>query len=275
VSVHFDGTKLAEFAVDPAVIDPHGSTAFLRAVIEVDFLAATVSLTRDDGPGGNDPLVVFSAFAVPGLAPYESRVYFVGRNGALSTTVDIDDILADFFGPPVDDNLLTALGPARVWVGLKNSDAVGLKLDLLAEVFVGGDKIAEGVLDNVSSGSSGFNNAILHAVPLGLVNGTVEVTAPLQLMVSARRTCAGGGHNSGTPRLWYNGQAIDSGPARNAGSRFDATICGSTDNYHLRTGFALSKTAGTSRSFADKFVDSTAVCPDRPYTTFGTWTLTP
>jgi len=27
-------------------------------------------------------------------------VYFVGRNGALSTTLDINNILADFFGPP-------------------------------------------------------------------------------------------------------------------------------------------------------------------------------
>ncbi len=116
---------------------------------------------------------------------------------------------------------LTALSPAKVWVGLRNSDAVGLRLDLKAEVFVDATKIGEGELHNVASGSSGFNNAILNTIPLSLTGGSASVPsgAELKIKVSARRTCFGTGHASGTPRLWYNGQPVDSGPTRGAGSR--------------------------------------------------------
>lgn len=95
----------------------------------------------------------------------------------------------------------------------------------------------------------------------------------LAIKVSVRRTCFGGGHNSGTVRLWYNGAAIDSGITRNAGSRFDATIAGASTDFFLRTGFALSETAGTSRTFVDAAVNSLGPCPDRPCTSFGTWSM--
>ena len=132
--------------------------------------------------------------------------------------------------------------------------------------------------DNVSSGSSGFNNAVLNnTIPLALTGGPVTLAEGDQLLlrVSVRRTCFGGGHNSGTPRLWYNGQAIDSGATRDAGSRFDATIDGSTSNYYLRTGFVLDTTAGLSRTFIDRSVNSSAACPTRPFMSFGTWSTTP
>jgi hypothetical protein len=175
---------------------------------------------------------------------------------------------------------LTALSAAKVWVGLKNSDAVGLRLDLKAEVFVNSESnpaVGMGQLNNVSSGSSGFNNAVLNTVPLTLTGGPVALADgdKVLLRVSARRTCFGGGHNSGTPRLWYNGQAIDSGTSRDAGSRFDATIDGSTDDYYLRTGFVLDTTGGQSRTFIDKAVNSSVACPNRPFTSFGTWSITP
>jgi hypothetical protein len=66
---------------------------------------------------------------------------------------------------------LTTLNPAKVWVGLKNSDAVGLRLDLLAEVFLHGTKVGEGQLCNVASGSSGFHNAKLNNIDLTRVAG--------------------------------------------------------------------------------------------------------
>ena len=94
--------------------------------------------------------------------------------------------------------------------------------------------------------------------------------------MSVRRTCSGLGHNAGTVRLWYNGQTVDSGPTRDAGSRFDATIGGQTDDYFLRTGFGLSKSAGSPRTSLDQFVNSAVSCvpplPGRPFTSFGTWT---
>ena len=175
---------------------------------------------------------------------------------------------------------LTALSPAKVWVGLKNSDAVGLRLDLKAEVFVNSDDnspIGMGVLPNVPSGSSGFNNALLNTIQLELTAGPVDLAAGDQLLlrVSVRRTCFGGGHNSGTPRLWYNGQPTDSGAGRDAGSRFDATIDGSTDDYYLRPGFVLDTEPGLSRTFVDTPVNSGVACPDRPFTSFGTWATAP
>lgn len=170
---------------------------------------------------------------------------------------------------------LTALSPAKVWIGLASSDAVGLRLDLLGEVFVNSTKVAQGKLDNVGTGSSGFGNAILDSIGFDPFSpATVNPGDTLSLRVSARRTCSGGGHNSGTPRLWYNGQPIDSGSARDAGSRFDATIGSDTKDYFLRSGFALSPTAGTSRTFIGVFVNSSAPCPARPFTSFGTWSLT-
>ena len=101
--------------------------------------------------------------------------------------------------------------------------------------------------------------------------------AALSIRVSARSSCsvtkAG---NSGGARLWYNGQPIDTGNAsrRDAGSRFDATIGGTNSNYFLRPAFALSTTAGTSREFVDVAVSDSEACPARPFTPFGTWSIT-
>ena len=80
----------------------------------------------------------------------------------------------------------------------------------------------------------------------------VPAGAALAIKLSVRRTCVGGGHNSGTVRLWYNGAAIDTGSTRSAGSRFDATIDGVSTDYFLRTGLALSATAGTAQTFVGR-----------------------
>ena len=99
--------------------------------------------------------------------------------------------------------------------------------------------------------------------------------ARLSIYVSARRTCAGVGHNSGTARLWYNGQPFDTGASRDAGTRFGATIGGTTSSdYFLRTNSALTTATGASRTSADAFVNNAAPCPDRPFTTFGSWSTT-
>jgi hypothetical protein len=171
---------------------------------------------------------------------------------------------------------MTALSPAKVWIGVKNSDDVGLKLDLLAEIFANTSKVGQGQLSNVSSGGAGFSGALLDTIVLGLTGGPVALNpgATLKLKISARRTCSGAGHNSGTARLWYNGQPVDSGNFRDAGTRFDATIDGSTNNYYARAGSQLSTTAGSSKLSTDKFVDSTSPCPARPFAEVGSWTIT-
>lgn len=156
-------------------------------------------------------------------------------------------------------------------MGLTNSDDVGVRFDLLAKVYVNGAPVGSGELDSVSGGSSGFSNARLDAIPLTL-------TAPVPVFsgdtfsieVFERNACSGSGHNSGTARLWYNGQPIDSGATRDAGSRFDATIGGSDSDYFLRQGAALSTTAGTSRLSVDKAAG--AKCS--AFVSFGTWSTT-
>jgi len=170
---------------------------------------------------------------------------------------------------------LAAVDTAKIWVGLKNSDDVGLRLDLRTEVLVNGVVAASGDLNNIDTGSSGFNNAILQSVPLSLLAAPVDLPAGVQLAVrvSARRTCFGGGHNSGTAREWFNGQPIDSGASRDAGSRVRLTLSGITSDYFLWNSFGLATTPGTTRTSADVVVDSSTPCPARPYSPMGSWSL--
>jgi hypothetical protein len=153
-----------------------------------------------------------------------------------------------------------------------------LRVDLRAELLLDGSTLAEGSLRsllNVSSGGSGFAKAILNSIPLNLPDGLTLLTDDeLSLRVSMRRTCSGAGHNSGAVRLWYNGQPVDSGAARDAGTRFRITADGTITNYFLRSGFDLETIAGSSRLFLDTTVDSKKLCPNRPFTEMGTWSIT-
>jgi hypothetical protein len=207
---------------------------------------------------------------MPGAALFNGRGFAVGGGAGGGGSTAVESV------GPCPSVSLTDLSPAKMWVGLAGSDDVGLRLDLLAEVYVNATKAGEGELDNVATGSSGFNNAILQTIALGLTGGPVPAPpgSQLSIKVSARRTCFGGGHASGRGRLWYNGQPIDSGTTRDAGSRFDATIGGSTNDYFLRTGFALNTTPGSARTFVDVFVNSSVACPARPFNAWGTWSRT-
>jgi hypothetical protein len=176
---------------------------------------------------------------------------------------------------------LTALSPATVWVGLASSNDTGLRLDLKTEVLVNTTLVGSGELDNVNSPTGAFKSNMLNTINLALTNGPAPIPfgGQLQMRVSARRSCLGGGQvTSGSARLWYNGAAIDKGASADAGSRFDATISGSSSDYFLRTDFVnrfLSTAAGSSRTSIDVPLDSSLPCPDRPFTVFGTWGIVP
>ena len=155
-------------------------------------------------------------------------------------------------------------------MGLANSDDVGIKFDLLANVSVNGVPVGTGHLDSVVAGSSGFNNAKLNSIPLVLAAPvTVSSGNVFSIQVLARNACVGSGHNSGRARLWYNGQKIDTGSTRDAGTRFDATIGGTNRDYFLRPGLALSTTAGAAKVSQD--VNAGAKCG--PFVSFGTWNI--
>ncbi len=196
-----------------------------------------------------------------GLAPGNYAIRVTGEGGTTG----------EYFVAGKSLRLLSGLSPAMVWVGLANSDDVGVKFDLLANVKVNGTQVGTGHLDSVAGGSSGFNNAKLDTIPLTL-SSFVEVVSgdTLAIEVFARNACVGSGHNSGRARLWYNGKLIDTGSTRDAGTRFDATIDGINANWFLRTGNALSMTAGTAKASVD--VQAGAKCS--PFVSFGTWTTT-
>ena len=166
---------------------------------------------------------------------------------------------------------LTALSPAKVWVGLKNSDDTGIRFDLKANIYLSGILVGSGYLNSISGGSSGFNNASLSSIPLTLTApATVSTGDALTIEFLVRNACAGSGKNSGTARLWYNGRAVDSGAVRDAGTRFDATIGGTDSSYFLRGNSVLSAVAGTSRLFVDRAVGSRCSA----FVPVGTWSKT-
>jgi hypothetical protein len=149
-------------------------------------------------------------------------------------------------------------------VGLKNSDDVGVKFDLLAEAYKDGVLVSSGELDSFTGGSSGFNNAHLATInfssfaPTSFSQGSV-----LSLKISVRNACTGSTHNSGTARLWYNDTA--------ANSQFGATIASSANDYFLRDNLILATTTGAGPK---KTIDLQSGAKCSAFKSFGTWTIT-
>jgi hypothetical protein len=165
--------------------------------------------------------------------------------------------------PPAPGRRITSLEPAQVWIGLKNSDDVGVRFDLLAEVLQDGTPVSSGRLDSFAGGSSGFNNAHLAVIPFDtFAPRAFPAGSQLQLRLSVRNACTGSGHNSGVARLWFNDAA--------ANSRFRATVDAPAD-YYLRDGSALATTAGPGPR---RTVDVQAGARCNAFKTFSTWTVT-
>jgi hypothetical protein len=201
----------------------------------------------------------------PGTQPDEQETVDI-QNGmwgwASERDEDGDQTSAVWYAPNSPPRL-TALDPAKVWVGLKNSDDVGTKFDLLAEVYQNGTLVGSGQLDKVNGGSNGFNNAKLNTIPLTLF-GPIDwpSSSTLSIKLYVRNTCYGNTHNSGTARLWYNDTS--------ANSQFGATIDDVSQNYFLRDGFNLNIVAGTGPR---KTIDMAAGKPCSPFKLFGVWTV--
>ncbi len=199
-----------------------------------------------------------------------SPPFTVSGNGSHTITYWSIDNVGVFESPntktfTISSRQLTGLSPAKVWVGLKNSDDVGTKFDLKAEVYAGSTLVSSGEIDSVNGGSSGFNNAKLDTINFNSFSPVAFPTgSQLNLKLYVRNTCTGPTHNSGTARLWYNDSA--------ANSQFDATIGTVTSNYFLWNNFIL----GTSVGFGPKeTIDVAAGAPCSPFKLFGTWTITP
>jgi hypothetical protein len=165
----------------------------------------------------------------------------------------------------VNPSRLTALGPARFWVGLKNSDDVGARFDLLAEVLKNDAVIGSGQLNDAPGGSSGFNNAVLNTINLAL-SGPMEISPRdiLSIRLSVR-VAASSRHRSGTARLWFNDDAADSG--------FDATFGCVAISQFLLSRFSLGPAAGPGpKNTIDVFVNRDV--GGNHFKPFGTWSVT-
>jgi hypothetical protein len=157
---------------------------------------------------------------------------------------------------------LKSLSPVNVWIGLKNSDDVGTRFDLKAEILKDGLVVAAGELNSFSGGSSGFNNAHLAAIPLNLIAPiNFPVGSFLSLRLSVRNTCTGPSHNSGVARLWYNDSM--------ASSQFGLTIGNIMNNYFLGDGYALITSVGLGPK---KTIDVQSGAKCSAFKPFGTWT---
>ena len=161
--------------------------------------------------------------------------------------------------------LISELSPANIWVGLKNSDDVGIRFDLRAEVYYNGTTlIGSGELPSAIGGSSGFNNAKLDSIPLSLPAAVgVAPGDTLSIKLLVRNACSGSGHNSGTARLWFNDAA--------ANSRFDATVDDQGGDDYLLDGGVLGTSAGAGPK---KTIDVSAGAKCSAFKPFGTWTRT-
>ncbi len=166
--------------------------------------------------------------------------------------------------PTPTGSQLTILSPAQVWIGLKNSDDVGIKFDLMAEVYKGTNIIGSGQLNSVAGGSSGFNNAHVYSVPLTLASSvSVQPGDQLSIKVYVRNACSGSGKNSGFARLWYNDSQ--------ANSQFGVTINSTAKTYYLLDNFALGTNPGSGPK---KTLDVAAGAKCSAFKLFGTWSRT-
>lgn len=195
---------------------------------------------------------------VTGMTPGANVFRWTITNGACAASADDVTITSG------SATTLTALGQAKVWVGLKNSDAVGVKFDLLAEVLKNGVVIGSGQINDVPGGSSGFNNAILDTINLALSSSENFCSGDTLGFRLSVRVAASSTHVSGTARLWYNDAA--------ANSRFNATVNGVPTDYFLRDFFLLDTTTGPGKRTSDVLVNRNI--GGNPFKPFGTWTKT-
>jgi hypothetical protein len=202
--------------------------------------------------------------------------------GTKNFTVNTSDAVGNVASQMVTYDVrrtLSAVQSATLWTGYPSLLSLGLRLDLRAELLLNGVVVGIGTLDNVPAGTGlglgGFNDAVLQTVTMTLTSGPVDVPAgaTLSLRASARRSCTGGGGLAASARFWFDGQPVDAGANRDAGSRVRVTLANVTSDFFARDLFALSPTAGTSRQSVDATLSGTA-CPARPYVAFGTWTTT-
>ncbi len=169
--------------------------------------------------------------------------------------------------PTPAQNKITALSPAKVWVGLPNFFSAGAKFDLLAEAYKDTTLISSGQLNSINPGLGfgGFTSAKLQTIPFGAFTPVnFPQGSQLSIKVSARTACVGSLSPIGTARLWYNDSQ--------ANSNYGATIGTNTSTYYLRPNAVLTTTVGSGPKQTSDVLGGAACSA---FKSFGTWTITP
>lgn len=269
---------LGTHTVTLTVTDSNGATSSCGATVEVVDITppsitcpASIVVDHSNDPGQCSAVVNYTPSATdncPGVSvscsPSAGSVFPKGTTTVNCGATDSSGNSSSCsFTVTVIPSQLTVLSPAMVWLGLKNSDDVGTKFDLLAEVLKNGSVVGSGQLNDVPGGSSGFNNAVSRTINLVLsapVDACAGDTLSFRLSVRIAPTS---GHRSGTARLWFNDAT--------ANSRFGISIGGDTRSYYL-TGLLLSAVPGSGpRTTSDVLVDRAV--GGNPFKTFGTWSV--
>ena len=254
---------------DPPVLMNVPSTAqmqygnpftFTATAADLDVPAQPLTFTSIGAPAGASINPSTGVFMWTPTAAQADNVY--------SFAVAVSDGEATVSSPiaiTVTLHAVTSIGPTQVWVGLKNSDDVGTKFDLLAEVYKNGGLIGSGQVNDVPGGSSSFNNAILRTINLSQAGAAGFRTGDVLSIKLSVRVAASSGHSSGTARLWFNDTA--------GNSLFAATIGNVARSYFLRSAFALDSSAGPGpKATVDVSVNRTV--GGNPFKPFGTWSVT-
>jgi YVTN family beta-propeller protein len=234
------GNEPEDFDITPDGLFAYVANYADNSVSVVDLTAMTVLQTLPGFAGPNGVQVVVSACSAPG-------------------------------------KVLTSLGDALTWIGLKNSDDQGTKFDLRVQLFRNGSPVASGLRRCITGVTRNPNNAIEAPVAFdSFVPETFNAGDTLTLTIQTRigtnadeSKCPG--HNSGAGlRLYYDAAARQ--------SRFGATLAPDPqkDFYLRRTGAVdfLSDVAPTAATA--KFRDSPPLsfANGNVWKDIGTWNVT-
>jgi hypothetical protein len=97
VSLHFDGELLTQVDATPVVDLAGGEWIHAQVAIRHRRRGSDVSVSLT--PLGARPSTVIDRFPIPGLEPYEGRVWFGARSGGESADHDLDNVRVRFKRP--------------------------------------------------------------------------------------------------------------------------------------------------------------------------------
>ncbi len=108
IMLTFDEQVVTRVANPGVALD---SGSFLHARLEVGFVPGGATVSLDLTPAGGSSVSPLQDFFVAAIQPYEARVAFGARDGAVSANHDIDNVMVSFVPEPSTASLL-ALGLA-------------------------------------------------------------------------------------------------------------------------------------------------------------------